>query len=266
MRHSEYDLMLDYLRVAAASKDSYEDIKARFEAENAATYGQSMSRWIPEFEHAQGLMGDCVSIRLPERAKGVDLGAGTGRVSGMLLERFPDLRLVLVDLSPNMLQEAERKLAGQGDRCEFRVHDMFLESLDFENGSLDFVVSSLAISHAQRIDVYERLYTRICRWLKPEGCFVCYDHVRGDSIELTALNAMGWHRLLRSTSTAEQAREGIVSTYQEDSPLSLREHLDLLSNVGFATADVLHKRDIFAVYAAFRSAGQADARPTSKSG
>jgi hypothetical protein len=88
--------------------------------------------------------------------------------------------------------------------------------------------------------------------LKPQGYFVCYDHVLGDTFELTALNALGWHRLLSASQTAEQAREGIVGTYQEDSPLSLRHHLELLSAAGFAAVDVLYKRDIFAIYAAVK--------------
>ena len=71
----------------------------------------------------------------------------------------------------------------------------------------------------------------------------------GDTFEFTALNALGWHRLLLESQTAEQAREGIVGTYQEDSPLSVRHHLQLLSAAGFQAADVLYKRDIFAIYA-----------------
>jgi hypothetical protein len=72
--------------------------------------------------------------------------------------------------------------------------------------------------------------------------------VLGDSQSLTALNALGWHRLLRATQTDEEAKEGIIGTYQEDSPLSLRQHLTLLAAAGFSVADVLYKRDIFAIY------------------
>jgi hypothetical protein len=76
--------------------------------------------------------------------------------------------------------------------------------------------------------------------------------VLGDTFGLTALNAVGWHRLLSASQTAEQAHEGIVGTYQEDSPLSLRQHMEMLTAVGFAAADVLYKRDIFAIYAGFK--------------
>jgi len=66
------------------------------------------------------------------------------------------------------------------------------------------------------------------------------------------LNALGWHRLLAASQSAEQAKEGIVGTYQEDSPLSLRQHLALLAAIGFSAVDVLYKRDIFGIYAGIK--------------
>ena len=140
------------------------------------------------------------------------------------------------------------RLAPYRDRCCLVEHDIFASGLEIPVGSLDAVVSVFAICHARGSQVYAQLYRRIYSWLKPGGIFICYDHVLGDSPVLTALNALGWHRLLRASQTAAEAREGIVGTYQEDSPLSLREHLALLGAAGFSTADVLHKRDIFAIY------------------
>jgi tRNA (cmo5U34)-methyltransferase len=248
MDAAEYVQIVDYLQIAERSKYSERDVKARFETEPAASYGENMARWIPDFEYAHQLFLDSLAVYLPEQATGVELGAGSGRVSRMLLDTFPQLQLTLVDLSPNMLAAAAQRLAPYGDRCQVVVHDIFDAGLNFPPSSLDGVVSVFAICHARGSDVYERLYRRIHDWLKPGGCFVCYDHVLGDSRPLSALNALGWHRLLRASQTAEEAKEGIVSTYQEDSPLSLRQHLVWLAAAGFSVADVLYKRDIFAIY------------------
>jgi len=65
---------------------------------------------------------------------------------------------------------------------------------------------------------------------------------------LTAMNVAGWHTFLKASQTAQDAKAGVVSTYQEDSPLSLRQHFELLSRSGFSAADVLYKQDIFAIY------------------
>jgi SAM-dependent methyltransferase len=157
MKSAEYNQIVAYLRHAAQSKYRYDDIKARFETEPAASYGMNMARWIPDFAYAHQLLLESIALHLPPNGIGLELGAGSGRVSKLLLETFPDLHLTLVDISANMLGEA-------------------------------------------------------------------------------------------ASQTADQAREGIVGTYQEDSPLSVRHHLHLLSAAGFAAVDVLYKRDIFAIY------------------
>jgi tRNA (cmo5U34)-methyltransferase len=249
MNRTEYDQVAQYLTIAAQSKYSYGDIKARFESEPASTYGENMAQWIPDFVYAHQLLLESVAIHLPEIAKGVELGAGSGRISKLLLDTFPNLQLTLVDLSANMLGEAQKQLAIYPDRCQFIVQDIFDPGLEFPAGSLDCAVSVFAVCHAQEVEVYKQLYRRIYRWLKPRGYFVCYDHVMGDNFKLTALNALGWHRLLAVGQTAEQCKDAIVSTYQEDSPLSLHQHLKLLAASGFSVVDVLYKRDIFAIYA-----------------
>ena len=248
MDNNEYQQIVEYLRLADGSKYSDADIKARFQSEPAASYGEHMDRWIPDFDYAHRLLLEALAIHLPDHANGVELGAGSGRVSQMLLDAFPRLQLTLVDLSPNMLAGAAERLAPYGARAGVQVHDIFEAGLEFPPQSLDGVVSVFAICHARGREVYAELYRRIHRWLKPGGIFICYDHVLGDSQPLTALNALGWHRLLRASQSAADAREGIVGTYQEDSPLSLRQHLALLGAAGFSVADVLHKRDIFAIY------------------
>ena len=249
MQNREYDQVVAYLHQAEQAKYSYDDIKARFEAEPAAVYGTNMARWIPDFDYAHQLLLESIAIHLPPKSIGLELGAGSGRVSKLLLDRFPDLHLTLVDISANMLREAANQVALYAERSQMIVHDIFEPDLDFPANSFDCVVSVFAICHAQGIAVYEQLYRRISRWLKPTGYFVCYDHVLGDTFELTALNALGWHRLLLTSQTVEQAGDGIVGTYQEDSPLSLRQHMQLLSVAGFKAVDVLYKRDIFAIYA-----------------
>lgn len=249
MNSAEYNQIVAYLRDAEQSKFSYHDIKARFESEPASTYGTNMARWIPDFAYAHQLLLESIALHLPPNGIGLELGAGSGRVSKLLLETFPDLHLTLVDISANMLGEAAMQLTPYTDRCQSTIHDIFDADLDFPANSFDCVVSVFAICHAQGREVYEHLYRRIYRWLKPHGYFVCYDHVLGATFELTALNALGWHRLLCASQTVEQARAGIVGTYQEDSPLSLRQHIDVLSAVGFEVVDVLYKRDIFAIYA-----------------
>jgi SAM-dependent methyltransferase len=126
------------------------------------------------------------------------------------------------------------------------VHDIFDPGLDFAAWSADCVVSVFAICHAQGDASYAELYRRIYRWLKPGGYFACYDHVRGDTFELTALNALGWHRLLAASQTAELSEGWHCRNLQEDSPLSLRQHvMSALSGGLLGRGRALQARHIF---------------------
>jgi SAM-dependent methyltransferase len=59
--------------------------------------------------------------QLPESATLLDLGVGTGQTLAALAARFPTGRMIGVDLSPRMMEAAQRKLvleAHVGDACE----------------------------------------------------------------------------------------------------------------------------------------------------
>src|ERR1044071_1260357 len=139
MNSTEYNQIVEYLQIASQSKYSNEDIKARFEAELAPTYGTNMALWIPDFEYAHKLLLESTALHLSTNAKGVELGAGSGRVSKLLLETFQDLQLTLVDRSTNMLNEAEKQLSSYVPRCHFIVGDIFDANIKFPKGSLDYV-------------------------------------------------------------------------------------------------------------------------------
>jgi tRNA (cmo5U34)-methyltransferase len=228
---------------------STDEIRARFDEIASPDYGGSMARWIPEHDYAQQLLVDALRLHLPARARVLDLGAGTGRVSRLVLEAFEDCHVTLVDFSEAMLKEAPGKLAAHAGRFGVQLGDFFDPGLALPTGAFDTVVSVFAVCHGRGVADYQRLYQRISRWLKPGGLFLCCDHVLGDSAAFTLLNVAGWRAYMEREQSRESAQAGIRSTYDEDSPLPLRQHLDLLREAGFETVDILWKRDIFALYA-----------------
>jgi trans-aconitate 2-methyltransferase len=54
----------------------------------------------------------------------VDAGCGSGRVTERLAERLPDGRVIALDASPSMIDEARRRLARFGDRIAYVVADL----------------------------------------------------------------------------------------------------------------------------------------------
>ena len=105
-----------------------------------------------------------------------DLGCGPGLLVVELARRVPGLRVVGVDLSPEMLvQGAEHARAHGVEECvSFRLGDV--ERLPFDDGSLDLVLSTLSLHHWG--DPLVSL-NEIARVLRPGGAFLIVD-VRRD--------------------------------------------------------------------------------------
>jgi SAM-dependent methyltransferase len=69
----------------------------------------------------------------------LDLGTGTGIAARLLARRFPKAEIVGVDLSPQMIEDARRRLPAElTERVQFEVADA--SSLRFGDGEFDLVV------------------------------------------------------------------------------------------------------------------------------
>jgi SAM-dependent methyltransferase len=81
----------------------------------------------------------------------LDLGTGTGKAARVVAKRFPGVEVVGVDLSPEMVREAERLLPPELEgRVSFQVADG--ASLPFPDGAFDLVVLQ------NMIPFFEELY------------------------------------------------------------------------------------------------------------
>lgn len=112
----------------------------------------------------------------------LDMGAGTGRSSIMVLKARPNVRLVALDLFGESYrlhfgsaQSGEERLlanlgtAGVGDRATVRKGDVRM--LPFEAGSFDAIVSAYVIDHLDREGIGASL-GEANRVLKPGGEFL----------------------------------------------------------------------------------------------
>lgn len=112
----------------------------------------------------------------------LDMGAGTGRSSIMILASRPQATLVAVDLfaesfeqhfgpSPNPQQRllANLKAAGVERRATIETAD--IRKLPFEAGAFDAIVSAYAIDHLDRKGIDQAL-SEAARVLKPGGDFL----------------------------------------------------------------------------------------------
>ena len=106
---------------------------------------------------------------LAKASKGtvLDLGCGTGIVTGALLKLYPDDQVIALDIAFPMLQVNRNKnLASQ--RLGYICADA--ENLSFKDHSLNMIVSNLALQWCRHL---QAVCVGVSRALKPGGQFLC---------------------------------------------------------------------------------------------
>lgn len=111
-----------------------------------------------QFQHVQTRrVLDAAVMLLPEAARLVDIGCGTGYFAAMAASRRPEWRMLGVDIAAGMCREAAKRCTAlQADALQLPIAD----------GSMDAVVSSLCL---QWVEDKARAFGEIVRVLKPGG-------------------------------------------------------------------------------------------------
>ena len=102
----------------------------------------------------------CVMRLNPQPGERIlDLSTGTGWTSRVVARR--GAKVIGVDIAGELLEAARSEAAAQGLPIEYRVGDA--ESLPFEDGSFDAVVSTCGVMFASRPDAAAAEIARVCR-------------------------------------------------------------------------------------------------------
>lgn len=101
---------------------------------------------------------------LPEHAAVLDLGCGPGEISRRLLELFPGVRLLGLDLDESHLTRARERCAPHSDRVEFAIGDAV--ELDLDDGRFDLCVCRHLL---QAVPHPEKVLANMVRVCKPGG-------------------------------------------------------------------------------------------------
>jgi tRNA (cmo5U34)-methyltransferase len=221
-------------------------IKALFD-KAAQTYNQSRRQFIPCFDDFYGTVLDLIAYYQADAPLRVlDLGAGTGLLSAFIAEAFPNAQFRLVDISEEMLNQAEERFAAQGGRFEF-------ELMDYVNAPLgeayDLIVSGLSIHHLSDVEK-PLLFQKIYHALSAGGIFINADQVHAPTAAIDQVYREIWLRQIRQNGITESQLAAASERMKADklSPLALQ--LDWLTQIGFQEVNCWYKHYSFVVYSA----------------
>ncbi len=220
-----------------------EQIKRAFDA-TASRYDVQRKWIIPEMDDYYSAAVWAAECKNPQPAI-LDIGAGTGLFSALMLQKFPGAKLTLVDLSEAMLGIARERFAGRKD-VRYITGDY--STVDFA-GPCDLICSALSIHHLERDDKH-RLYRKCYDALRPGGMFVNVDQVLGETPAINQRYMAYWDDFLVPCPLSPEDKKQMLyrrDTFDKNEKLSVQ--LAWLKECGFHDIDVVYKNRLFVVFA-----------------
>lgn len=216
-------------------------VKKQFDA-IAGKYDRQRRQLIPCFDEFYGMALSLVESDNPS-PKILDLGAGTGLFSGMVLQKYPDAQLMLMDVSDQMLEGARQRFR-HNDRIRYIVGDY--SDYTFSQ-SYDIVISSLSIHHLSH-PAKRQLFSAVYRMLRQGGIFVNADQVEGNTPQTNQYYRQRWLTSIHDSGLPKEAIDASIERRKLDINAKAGDQIAWMEQAGFDAVDCMYKHLDFAVF------------------
>jgi tRNA (cmo5U34)-methyltransferase len=209
----------------------------------SSEYDDFISRTVPRYrEMFWAIMYYLPPDFVPSRI--LELGCGTGNLTRLAHERWPNSHITVVDISEEMLQKTAEKL---GPRTQLTSVQSYFEDLDFAPGQFDLVMSSIAMHHILDPEK-ERLIGKIHQWLRPGGFFVLGDQIQGANPRLYQADVAFYEAYAQENGASpEDVRQWREHRETLDHYATLDDLTRWMKQSGFQDVDVLWRYCFWAV-------------------
>jgi tRNA (cmo5U34)-methyltransferase len=186
---------------------------------------------------------------VPETAKIVELGAGTGALAHAVLTKLPRVRVELWDIDPQMIAVARGRLATFDDRVTIRERS-FTETI----GPCDAVIATISLHHIRTIEEKRAVYSNIFRALARPGILLIGDCTIDPSEPGRSAMYRYWVEFMAQHGITEaDARRHFTDWSKEDTYQHISDELSALAQAGFRNPDVFWKQGPMGVYGGIKS-------------
>jgi tRNA (cmo5U34)-methyltransferase len=214
----------------------------------AESYDVEIRRFIPYYDDMIATGVELLAALAPADGEILDLGGGTGALSSAVLEGLPGVRVTVLDIDVDMLDEARTRLARFADRVAFH-EGSFLDPLP----AADAVVASLALHHVHDLGAKTTVYRAVHDTLSVGGVLLNLDAAVTDGARLNALvfDRMA-ARMAGHGITDAEARSHFAAWAEEDRYFPLDAELNALREAGFDEVECFWRRGLCAITCGLR--------------
>jgi len=208
-----------------------EKLKILFD-QQAANYDKQWAGMAP-IRDALYLLLDSHFTCLPENARILCVGVGTGAELAHLAERFPNWHFSAVDPSGAMLDVCRQRAVQNGflSRCHF--HEGYLDTLVGE-ASYDAATCFLVSQFLLDVNARTTFFTEIARRLKPYGILANADLACDIGSPAYEMLLRGWMTLMSSDGLQPEILERARAAYAKDvAILPAQQVAGLIKAAGF---------------------------------
>jgi tRNA (cmo5U34)-methyltransferase len=146
---------------------------------HARDYDLYQSAVVPGYQEMLDLVAKACRRYLPQEAKFIDLGCGTGNAALAVLQKMPSARVYLIDGSGRMVQVAAEKISCARPQAILGRKVADLSGSDWDEGidgqgqtdqgeGFDAIISTLVLEHLP-FDRYQAAIAKCYRRLRPGG-------------------------------------------------------------------------------------------------
>jgi tRNA (cmo5U34)-methyltransferase len=207
-------------------------------------YTAMIERVVPRYREMLGVLLEYAQIHAPKPQRILELGTGTGNVSVLLEQQYPEAELTLVDFAQEQLDECEQRLRHPEHHRLLRAD---FQELEFASDSFDLVISSIALHHLPD-PAKATLYTHINDWLTDEGLFTFLDQCAGRTPELYEHHMRHWKQWAMEHDVPESEWQTWMDHQDEsDYHAPVEDHFRWLDEAGFAWQDVIWRNWLWTI-------------------
>lgn len=216
-------------------------VREQFE-QRAFDYDGLIPRLIPRYREQHDLILQLIPFETNAHIKVLDLGAGTGILSALILQAFPQANVLAFDIAEKMLKVCQTNLSPYQERLTLQQGN-FAED-DFGN-RYDLVVSGLAIHHLDSAGK-QTLFKKLFQSMNSGGILLIRDIVTAATPRLTEQYEQLWRQYMKANREDDAA--WFQKYLEEDIPSSVEEQTRWLSEAGFADTACHWRHLNFAIF------------------
>jgi tRNA (cmo5U34)-methyltransferase len=215
----------------------------KFFDEMVQDYEQKVLNVFPEYHDALSKVADYIPSAAQANAI-LELGCGTGNLTQYMLNRFPDARFELIDLSEESLEICKHRF---GTKYKLAYHQKDFRDLDLSPLSFDLVVSSVSIHHLLD-EEKKNLFSKLYRSLTPNGVFIYLDQCKGQTEEIYDKHLRKWkEQVFAMAAIQENWDMWMEHKDQYDHYASVLEQCTWLGDSGFSNVDILWRNYLWTI-------------------